>query len=279
MSNWNISNSNVTLGEGYYAAVDKSILRYWLLLDCTKGYNYLSWGWLSRVLTKAGLHPELLCAIRRLVEHHSAVILVFRSHTCAPLHLHSGLAQGCPLSCVLYVLAVDPFLEYVASIHDVCIVVGFCDDWSVECGSVTALYAVQEAGDEFELCSGQMFNRLKSQILPTRALTVAEQTPLLSKWPGCPIKSRAKVLGLWVGYDYKAAELGKEIEAKYCSRQSLLRSLPSSFASKIVLLNVFLRSMWSYVNRHVLLPVSLRRRIEAAVSKYLSRVPYFALIS
>ncbi len=57
---------------------------------------------------------------------------------------------------------------------------------------------------------------------------------------------------------------------------SLLRPLPASFAAKIILLNVFLRSLWSRVGRHVLIPQALRKRIEDNDLKYLSKVPYFA---
>ena len=272
-----ISNANIALGEGYYSATDKQILRYWLLLDCTKGYNYLSWSWLTRVLTSAGLPTPLLRAVQRLVQDGNSVILLFRNHTCAPLSFNSGLAQGCPLSCVLYVLAVDPFLEYVCGIRGVGIVVGFCDDWNVECLCAASLVAVQLAGEEFELCSGQQFNRSKSKILPTRALSMQEVAEATQRWPGCPVVSRAKVLGLWYGYDYRPAEIGQEQEAKYYSRMNLLRAIPSSFAARIILLNVFLRSLWSYVNRHLLIPVPQRKRIEGHDSNFLSKIPYFAL--
>ena len=40
-----------------------------------------------------------------------------------------------------------------------------------------------------------------------------------------------------------AASIGQEAEAKYYRRMSILRTLPASWAGKIVMLNVFLRSM------------------------------------
>ena len=272
-----ISNANVALGEGYYAANDRDVLRYWLLLDCTKGYNYLSWGWLTRVLTRAGLPQPLMRAVQRLVQHGNSVILVFRTHTCARLAFNSGLAQGCPLSCVLYVLAVDPFLEFVAGMDSVGTVIGFCDDWNVECLSAAGLHTVQEAGEEFEQCSGQQFNRIKSKVLPTRRLLPGEADVAQQRWPGCPVVSRAKVLGLWYGHGCQANEIGQEIEAKYYARMGLLRALPCSFAAKVILLDVFLRSLWSYVNRHMLIPTPVRRRVEASDSSFLVKVPYFAL--
>ncbi len=273
----NISHANIALGEGYFSAVDKSEFRYWMLMDCTKGYNYLSWTWLWRILSRAGLPADVMLAVQRLVQHGSAVILIFRTHTCAPLALNSGLAQGCPLNCVLYVLAVDPFLEFLQSIDGVGLVIAFCDDWNAECLTADAPHAVQEAGGEFEMCSGQSFNRVKSKILPTRPLTSVETAIVLGKLPACPIVSRAKILGLWLGYDYRPAEVGQEVEARYYTRMALLRMLPTSFVTRIVLLNVFLRSLWSYVNRHVSIPIPIGKRVEGADMKFLSKVPYFAL--
>ena len=273
-----ISSANVQLGEGYYRALDRNELRFWLLLDCAKGYNYLSWQWLERVLDKAGLCDGLRMALRRMVQDNNAVILVFLSHTCAAQRLHSGLAQGDPLSCILYVLAVDPFLEYVAEhIDGVGIVVGFCDDWSAECSTTQCLQEVQRAGDEFELCSGQQFNRCKSKVLPTKGLQDADIAAVRTHWPDCPVVSRAKVLGLWYGYDITAAEVGDEVETKYGERLRILSSLPASMGCRIMLLNIFQRSMWSYLGRHMMIAQPVRQRIERQDLSHVCPVTYFTL--
>lgn len=68
---------------------------------------------IEAVLIRAQLPDGLRLAIKRLVES-SSLVLIFDRFTCAPLTSKSGLAQGCPLSCILYVLAVDPMLEYAS---------------------------------------------------------------------------------------------------------------------------------------------------------------------
>ena len=273
LSKRNISNANVELAEAYHKAVDQDSLRFWLLLDCSKGYNLLSWNWLKRVLMRARLPDGLLIAIENMVRHGSAVILKFLTHTCRPLCLRSGLAQGCPLSCVLYVLAVDPFLQYVGEqIAGVGSVIGFCDDWNVECATVQAVSEVQAAGEEFEQASGQRFNRMKSKILPTRVLQACEAAAVRGRWRDCPIVTVAKVLGLWIGHGFDASQLGVEIEAKYYERMRLLRMLTASWAARIVMLNVFLRSLWSYMNRHQWLPHTLRARVERRDLDFVTRI-------
>ena len=68
-----ISNANVAIHEAYYRGVERANLRYWLLLDCTKGYNFLSWAWLERVLARAKLPDPLLRAVMRMVKRESLV--------------------------------------------------------------------------------------------------------------------------------------------------------------------------------------------------------------
>ena len=84
-------------------------------------------------------------AVVRLVECHSEVVFAIDRLTGSPATLATGLAQGCPLSCILYVLAVDAMLEYTSKLRSVDLVVGFCDDWSLECESIRVIKEVQRA--------------------------------------------------------------------------------------------------------------------------------------
>lgn len=110
-----IVRSNVAIHGTFYRAVAREELRAWFLLDSTKGYNFKSWNWTRRVLEHARCRPGLFRAIMRLVEEHPSVILVLQRLTCSPTHFRSSLAQGCPLSCVLCVIAVGPVLDFLAA--------------------------------------------------------------------------------------------------------------------------------------------------------------------
>ena len=101
-----------------------------LLFDCTKGYNLMSWKWIRRVLESAQCPAELMHAVMHSVKGNSSVILLLHQFTCAPATRASGLDQGCPPSCVLYVICVDPFLEFLRTVDGVDFVTGFCDDWT-----------------------------------------------------------------------------------------------------------------------------------------------------
>ena len=102
-----------------------------LLLDCSKGYNLMSRGWVLRVLAKARLPSVLVKMIEHLMVNNSILMLNGVEHN--PLELFAGLTQGCPLSCFLYIIAIDPLLQALQKVDGVQIVSGFVDDWSAGC--------------------------------------------------------------------------------------------------------------------------------------------------
>ena len=72
-----ISEANVAVQEAYYRAAERGLLKFWLLLDCSKGYNNMSWEWIEKVLQAANLPEGLVRAALRLVRESSEVVFVF----------------------------------------------------------------------------------------------------------------------------------------------------------------------------------------------------------
>ena len=256
-----IADANIAAQEAYYRAVERNRLKFWLLLDCSKGYNNMSWKWVRAVMRAAHLPDGIFRATMRIMECSSEVIFIFDRLVCAPVVLSTGLPQGCPLSCILYVLAVDGMLEYVSRKEGVDLVIAFCDDWSLECEDTATVQRVQRIIRRFERSSGQKVNTNKSKILPT--LPVDERTvdQLQEYWPDCPVNSNAKILGLYLGYSLTAEDYYNEVESRYISRQNKLKLIPMSMPMRILVLNTFVRSLLSYVGRFVLLPPHQTGRI------------------
>lgn len=190
-----------------------------------------------------------------MMECQSQVVFVFERLVCSPVILATGLAQGCPLSCILYILAVDGMLEYVSKVAGVSQVVAFCDDWSIECEEVVAVSGVQQIITRFEKASGQRMNRLRSEILPTQQADEDTLQSLREDWPECMVVCQAKVLGLLLGYNLSADDYYNEVEARYVERISELRLIPMTVPMRVLVLNIFVRSLLSYVGRFVLMPL------------------------
>ena len=72
-----------------------------------------------------------------------------------PLHLASGLTQGCPASCMLCIIGVDPLLSSLQQTPRLSGVSGFVDDWIMGCQGMPAISAVSILTLCFEQTSGQ----------------------------------------------------------------------------------------------------------------------------
>ena len=84
--------------------------------------------WLRRCLHAALAPPEILALVDCLLVN--LPVLVLGGVEFAALQLASGLTQGCPASCMPYIIGVDPLLSSLQ--HDPLVsgVSGFVDGWS-----------------------------------------------------------------------------------------------------------------------------------------------------
>ena len=80
-----------------------------LALDCSKGYNRMDHSWLQRCVRAASTPPGILAIVESLLINMP--VLILDGVEFAPLHLASGLTQGCLASCMLYIIGVDPLLS------------------------------------------------------------------------------------------------------------------------------------------------------------------------
>ena len=103
--------------------------------------------------------------LQNMVRHFTerlVVVLILHGRAFPRMYLYTGLRQGCPLSCIIYVIIVDPFLEHVARRQGVDVVTGFCDDWNV-LGEPHARQQVELDIREFDECSGQHVKQTKTK--------------------------------------------------------------------------------------------------------------------
>ena len=124
-----------------------------LLLDCSKGCNFLSWSWIRRCLRRARLPQQLCTMIESMIE--GEVRLVIQEFERGGMRFLAGLHQVCPLSCFLFFICADPLLQATF---------GFVDDWAAACGGGTfaeahcSLNVALACVEEFERASGSRIN-------------------------------------------------------------------------------------------------------------------------
>ena len=130
-----------------------------LALDCSKRYNRMDHSWLQRCLRAASTPPEILALVDCLLVNMP--VLILDGVEFVPFHLASGLTQGSPASCMLYIIGVDPLLSSFQQSPLVSGVSGFVDDWSMGCKGMPALSAVSNLILIFEQAPGQKYQSWK----------------------------------------------------------------------------------------------------------------------
>jgi len=251
-----------------------------LLLDCSKGYNAMSWEWLERCMATAAMPTEIRNVVHYFL-HTNEAVLTIQGHEFEPLRYVSGLPQGCPLSCFLYILGVDPLLRALEREAGVERASGFVDDWGAACRGFYALHRVMDIVNDFELASGQIVNFSKSKVLPSRRLTDYEirQVRSLPQWRHIEIRTAERLLGLQIGID-------ATIESQYARPlQKLDDALAifeqvrheTSITTRVAIANVFLVSLFSYVNQHFIMPAEIVKVVQRKISTFISRYSFWEI--
>ena len=244
-----------------------------LSLDCSKGYNRLGWNWIKRCLRASQLPGQLITLIEQFLP--GTVHLIFWGEQ-AGLSLESGLAQGDPLSCFIFILCVDPLLCKLQSLPDVAGVAGFVDDWNAICRGVQALRESREVVLDFEQASGQQINVGKSGLIPSRYLTPCEVIFLQTIWHGINIYYNTRVLGLQIGIEASIEDQYTRPLAKFTERlaefSAMRRQLSTSM--RVAVVNVFLYSLFSFVNRFFYMPARILSHAQNAAREFIMPIPF-----
>uniref|UniRef100_A0A8C5LXA8 Reverse transcriptase domain-containing protein n=1 Tax=Leptobrachium leishanense TaxID=445787 RepID=A0A8C5LXA8_9ANUR len=89
-----------------------------LSTDAEKAFDRVNWEFLFATLSQVGLGPNLCTWIRALYSDPTARVCVNGIYT-EPFKIRNGTRQGCPLSPLLFVLALEPFLSSVRASPDI----------------------------------------------------------------------------------------------------------------------------------------------------------------
>ena len=238
-----------------------------LALDCSKGYNRGDHRWIQRCLRAASTPPEILALVECLSEYegdHNASVEF------APLHLASGLTQGCPSSCMLYIIGVDPLLSSLQQTR-LSGVSGFVDDWIMGCQGMPAISAVSILIVCFEQASGQKINRGKSAVTPARQLSDVERASRLATWSSdIRVSCRQRVLGVYIGKHVSIHDQYYNAINKFDVALSVFgRARTSlSLAMRVLLVNIFMNTLSSYPNRHFFMPRVLLQEVERKALRF-----------
>ena len=178
-------------------------------LDLSKAFDRVDHRFLATVLKTAGFQPEFRRWIS-MMYHNLQAVLQENGRRSGAFAIEPSVRQGCPLSPLLYVLALEPLLRRLRyegtslALRGIPFagrlaarVSAFADDITVFVSCRLDIEAVKEAVVEYERIAAAKVNFDKSDGLRLGAWTGSNTLPGPFRWSDGPIR----ILGVWLGPD------------------------------------------------------------------------------
>ena len=195
----------------------------------------------------------------------------FGKETNVWIDIERGVKQGCPLSPLLFIIAYDPLLSSLSRIHDINYF-AFADDLAITTQNIPSIYPALNNISSFSCVSGLGINKSKSCVLTTThpashhlVRSGLEQSP----WPDLNLQERGTHLGIRIGRDITLDEIWSEPVGKALNRIKSARNAVKalSLSNRILYVNIFIISLFSYVGLFYVLPAETWLTIKGAISK------------
>jgi exonuclease III len=242
---------------------------FWLLfLDGEKAYDRVSHTWLWRALDYIAVPPKLITCLQNLYRG-AKVNLWNRGFVSDDIPVRSGVRQGDPLSCILYVIAIEPLSRWLSNcpglkgvkVGDVekavtCLL--FADDTTVLFKTQEEANLIVEILGVFERATGQKMNWPKCKLMR------------VGRPPTEVVLPEVEVLGIGQPYEYLGVPVGVQIGgailAKWNSILSEIRTIANkwggahmSMRGRVLIAGTLLISRVRFLMRFCALPRQVRK--------------------
>ena len=201
-----MSDSLALVRDAFLYSLDRKVPLCIAGLDLEKAFDRINHAYLKAVMEAFGFGPKIRAWIDVL--HKDCVSrVVINGNSTAPFKVESGVRQGCPLSVVLFILAMEPLacalrqdqsikgLQVPGSSGREAKLTLYMDDMTILSTDNRSLDKALSWSDCFSRASGAKLNRAKSECLYTNWRGEKRDLGLTEK------KDRIKILGIEIGHD------------------------------------------------------------------------------
>jgi hypothetical protein len=168
-----------------------------LSIDFQSAYDAIDHGYLLKVLEYHQLGKGFVNYIRCILRGGTSRIHI-NGHMSQSFPIHRSVRQGCPLSMILYIIAMNPFLHtFQQHGREVRILkhnetaTAYADDVTIFLDSKQDVASITRALDEYSYVSGTHINTIKS-----KALSIGERDKSVNIYD-INYQAEIKILGIW----------------------------------------------------------------------------------
>ena len=185
--------------------------------DFRKAYDSVSRFYLLELMYRVGFPHSIMNVVIALFEKNVGLPILSDEHHIR-IYVNNGLRQGCPLSPILFNLAMDPLLSALERFPDRFLCRAYCDDlaFCLAADDWTLLCLALEEIKAFNLASGSASNSKKTVLLSSTSAGLPGVLP--RGWQETKLVSSTKYLGVLFGREVTVNDVFQESMAKLSRR-------------------------------------------------------------
>ena len=245
-----------------------------LSLDFYKAYDRVYIGYLVKVLERMNFSPTFISWIKML--HEGAQTKFILSELTESILVSFSIRQGDPLSMILFILYIEPFLLHLGRTLTGVLVSGvpqvveaFCDDVNVTTEDLDDLGRVECAVQKFECMSGAILSRnYKCKIMGFGSWRGKRDWPL----DFVRTEDEIKLFGIFFQSSYRSM-IKRNWDYRFSKFQNSLHAWSSRFLSslrsRVEVLNTFALSRVFYLASILPINKTMVNKFESALGNFL----------
>ena len=252
-------------------------------LDQSKAFDRVSHDYLINTLNAFGFKPHFISLIKLLYTQIYSKVLV-NGHMSKSFTIGRSVRQGCSLSPLLYVLCMEPFAHRIRTdpmvkgiplpgTTEVATVCQYADDTNLFITKVNSIHHILKIVDKYEQVSGALLNREKTFGMWVGRWRGRMDQPADLHWSS----DHHKFYGIYLGSEQSEKITWDKVVSKLEKCTKLYSGRDLSYRGRSVIMQVvFCSTIW-YTGSLLLMPASIRRRIEKTLFSFLWKHQHEAL--
>ena len=234
----------------------------WALVDFEKAYDSVNRKGLTQVMKRMKFPTEFITLVSTMLKPSKAYLLDSDYH----LRISRGVPQGSPLSCILFLLAIEPLLRSITQDFPGIVMEAYADDIALISRQDKLLPKIQKHIELNAPLIGLKVNEKKSCVMP---LAEHQDSITLPQHWKSPIVHEFKYLGIIISKELSEKQVYAATVAKFRLRLETAKAYGGPLYWRILYHKIFAISVFSHLVQFMLPSTSLCNSVDTLSHSFL----------